>query len=104
MNKLVALLLICLPFLSFAEERTPEFFAKEIVAGIENAMTEESDGRFALICFVKGSVEIIQTVKPVSDWDEEYREEMKAKIVLAISRGGNLFQLLQIKEKEKVLI
>lgn len=97
-------LLITLPFLSLAEERTPEDFAKEIASGIEKTVKNLGDEKFVLISFINGSVEIISMVKPAKEWDEEYKKSLEAKIVLTIKRGGTIFQLLQIKEKEKVLI
>lgn len=96
--------LITLPFLSLAEEGTSEDFAKQIVSGIEERVTEIGEGRFVLVTFINGSVEIISMVKPAKEWDEEYKKSLEAKIVLTIKRGGTTFQLLQIKEKEKVLI
>ena len=85
-----------------AQEKTPEAFAKEIIVGVEKASTQNK-GRLVLVCFINGSAEIIQEVKN-KGWDDEYRKDLETKIVLTIKRGGTLFQLLQILEKEKVLI
>jgi len=98
------ILLITLPLLSPCEERKPEDFAKEIVSGIEKSIQDVGEEKLVLISFINGSIEIISMVKPAKEWDEEYKKSLEAKIVLTIKRGGTTFQLLQIKEKEKVLI
>ncbi len=103
--KLLAPLILALSlFTSQAQERTPEDFAKEIASGIEKTVKEVGEGKFVLVSFVGANIEIVQTVKPFKEWDEEYKKSLEVKIVLTIKRGGNMFQLLQIREKEKILI
>lgn len=90
--------------LSFGQNQKPEEAAKEIIAGIEKTVSEIKEGRFVLVSFVNGSVEIVSTVKPANEWNDEYKKSLEAKVVLTIKRGGTMFQLLQIKEKPKTLI
>lgn len=89
---------------SLPPKPTPESVAGKIVADIENTLGNIGEGKFVLITFMNGSVEIVSMVKPAKDWDDEYRKSLEAKIVLTIARGGTTFQLIQIREKEKVLV
>lgn len=104
--KMLTVLLWFFATTSFLEsqERTPEDFSKEIVSGIEETLKGQGDGKYVLISFINGTMEIVSPVKPAKEWDEKYRESLRVKVQLNIKRGGNLFQLLKIKEPEKVYI
>lgn len=99
-----ALFYLFFPLLSFAQEPNPETIAKEIATGIEERVSEIGEGKFVLITYINGVIEIVSTIPTSRDWTDEYKKSLEAKIVLTIKRGGTIFQLLQIKEKEKVLI
>lgn len=102
LSSLLGLIFLC--SFSFCQEKKPEDFAKEIIGGVEKTIGEIKEGRFVLISFVNGSVEIISTVKPANEWNDEYKKSLEAKVVLTIKRGGTMFQLLQLKEKAKTLV
>ena len=95
-------LFIC--YFSFSQNKSPEEISKEIVAGIEKNVAGIKEGKFVLICFIKGSTEIVSAVKFVDEWDDEYRRLLEKNVFLAIKRGGTVFKLLQIKEENKEMI
>lgn len=102
--KFLLLLLLFFPVSSCSQEPTPESLAKEVLAGIEVAGEKAGEGNFVLAALVNGSIEIVSSVKPTKDWDDEYRKELEDKITATIRRGGTEFMFFQIKEEEGSLV
>jgi hypothetical protein len=104
-SKLALVILLFLFSLTvYCEDSKEQKLAKEISTGIEETTKEIGDGRFVLISFINGSIEIIQPIKPQKEWTKEYKQALEEKIESTIKRGGIVFQLLQLKEKQGKLI
>jgi len=102
--KFLLLLSLFFSFSSCSQEPTPESLAKEVLVGIESAAEKVGEGNFVLAAMVNGSIEIVSSVKPTKDWDQEYRKGLEDKIAATIRRGGNEFMFFQIKEDEGSLV
>lgn len=94
-------LLLGFALTSCGKKKGAEDLAKEIVQGIEKTIKEEKEGSFVLTCFINGSIEIVSNIKPANQWDDEYKKSLEDEIILTIKRGGMMFQLFQLTEREK---